>query len=130
MLASSGTSVPSSGAGSVGYVIAAYNNGDFKAIHFDAHACFAIRTPVGSTQSYETHCLSSPGFTPPGPVSSPIRAGRAFVSIRTIVPSPFGDGRLHYGGHDCNFNPADGTAWVGTSTLGAIQLGSTGKENA
>ncbi len=163
MLASSGTTVPPSGTGSVGYVIAAYNNGDFqtveldgktrqvfgfewgyvgscpqtrtcgpvafKAIHFDAHACFAIRTPSGSSQSYQTHCLSSPDFTPSGPVSSPIRAGQAFVSIRTIVPSPFGDGRLYYGGYDCNFTPADGTAWVGTSTLGAIHVGSTGKEN-
>ncbi|HUE08552.1 MAG TPA: hypothetical protein VMP41_14075, partial [Acidimicrobiales bacterium] len=127
MLASTGTIVPPSGTGSVGYVIAAYNNGDFqtveldgksrqvfgfewgyvrscpqtricgpvafKAIHFDAHACFAIRTPSGSSQSYETHCLSGPDYTPSGPVSSPIRAGQAFVSIRTIVPSPFGDGR-------------------------------------
>ena len=163
MLASTGTTVPPSGTGSVGYVIAAYNNGDFqsvdldgktrqvfgfewgyvgscprtrtcgpvafRAIHFDAHACFAIRTPSGSSQAYETHCLASPDFTPSGPVSSPIRAGQAFVSIRTIVPSPFGDGRLYYGGYDCNFNPADGTAWVGTSTLGAIHVGSTGKEN-
>jgi hypothetical protein len=164
MLASSGTTVPTSGTGSVGYVIAAYNNGDFqtveldgktrqvfgfewgyvgscpqtrtcgpvafKAIHFDAHACFAIRTPSRSTQSYETHCLSSPGFTPSGPVTTPIRAGQAFVSIRTIVPSPFGDGRLYYGGYDCNFNPADGTAWVGTSTLGAIHVGSIRKESS
>lgn len=162
MLASSGTDVPSSGAGSIGYVIAAYNNGDFqtvqldgktrqvfgfewgyvgscpstrtcgpvafKAIHFDAHACFAIRTPSGSSQGYQVHCLSGPDFTPTGTVGNPIRAGQAFVSIRTIVPSPFEDSRLYYGGYDCNFNPADGTAWVGTSTLSAIRPGNNGKE--
>jgi len=162
MLAATGTTVPPKGSGSIGYVIAAYNNGDFQnvdldgrtrqvfgfewgyvgscpetrtcgpvafsAIHFDAHACFAIRTPSGSSQSYQVHCLSGPGFTPSGTVSNPIRAGQAFVSIRTIVPSPFDDGRLYYGGYDCNFNPADGTAWVGTSTLGAIHAGANGKE--
>lgn len=164
MLAANGTTVPPKGNGSIGYVIAAYNNGDFqtveldgrtrqvfgfewgyigscpqtrtcgpvafKAIRFDAHACFAIRTPSGSSQSYQVHCLSGPDFTPSGTVSSPIRAGQAFVSIRTIAPSPFHDGRLYYGGYDCNFNPADGTAWVGTSTLGAIHPGGTGKENS
>jgi hypothetical protein len=164
MLAKTGTAVPPKGDGSIGYVIAAYNNGDFqtveidgkmrrafgfewgyvgscprtrscgpvafKAIHFDAQACFAIRTPSGSSQSYQVHCLSGPGFTPSGTVSSPIRVGQAFVSIRTIVPSPFGDGRLYYGGYDCNFNPADGTAWVGTSTQGAIHSGGNGKETS
>ena len=164
MLAKIGTTVPPMGNGSIGYVIAAYNNGDFhtveldgktgqvfgfewgylgscpqtrtcgpvafKAIHFDAHACFAIRTPSGASQSYQVHCLSGPDFTPSESVSSPIRAGEAFVSIRTIVPSPFGDGRLYYGGYDCNFTPADGTAWVGTSTLSAIHTGSNGKENS
>jgi hypothetical protein len=164
MLAATGTTVPTKGSGSIGYVIAAYNNGDFqtveldgkprqvfgfewgyvgscpstrscgpvafKAIHFDAHACFAIRTPSGSSQAYQVHCLSGPGFTPYGTVGNPIRAGQAFVSIRTIVPSPFGDGRLYYGGYDCNFNPADGTAWVGTSTLSAIHIGNIGKETS
>lgn len=164
MLSTTGTSVPPSGAGSIGYVIAAYNNGDFQtleldgktrqifgfewgyvgscpqtracgpqafgSIHFDAHACFAIRTPSKSSQTYQTHCLSGPDFTPSGTVSNPIRAGQAFVSIRTIVPSPFGDGRLYYGGYDCNFHPADGTAWVGTSTLNAIHVGNTGTESS
>lgn len=163
MLAKTGTTVPPKGTGSIGYVIAAYNNGDFqtveldgktrqifgfewgyvgscpqirtcgpvafKAIHFDAQACFAIRTPSRSSQSYQIHCLSGSDFTPAGTVSRPIRAGQAFVSIRTIVPSPFDDGRLYYGGYDCNFNPADGTAWVGTSTLTAIHPGN-GKENS
>lgn len=163
MLAATGTTVPSKGSGSIGYVIAAYNNGAFqtvqldgktrqvfgfewgyvgscpstrtcgpvafKAIHFDARACFAIRTPSGSSQAYQVHCLSGPDFTPSGTVGNPIRAGQAFVSIRTIVPSPFDDGRLYYGGYDCNFNPADGTAWVGTSPLGAIRPGN-GKETS
>lgn len=156
MLSTTGTTVPSSGTGSIVYVIAAYNNGDFQtirvggktrqifgfewgylgacpstrtcgpvafgAVHFDAAACFALRTPSGSSQSYEIRCLSGPDFVPSGTVSNPIRAGQAFVSIRSIVPSPFGNGRLYYGGYDCNFHPADGTAWVATSTLAAIHL--------
>jgi hypothetical protein len=157
MLAKNGTTVPSSGAGSIGYVIAAYNNGDFQtlrldektrqvfgfewgyvgscpqtrtcgpmafgAIHFDAAACFAVRTPAASASAYQIRCLSGPDFKLSGKVSNPIRSGQAFVSIRTIVPSPFGDRRLYYGGYDCNFHPADGTAWVATSSLAAIHLG-------
>ena len=30
------------------------------------------------------------------------------MSIRTIKPSPFGDGRIYYGGYDNDFHPADG----------------------
>jgi hypothetical protein len=100
----------------------------FNAVHFDAHACFAIRTPSSSSSSYQVHCLSGPDFSPSGTAGNPIRAGQVFVSIRTIVPSPFDDGRLYYGGYDCNFNPADGTAWVGTSTRSAIHSGRNGKE--
>ncbi len=93
----------------------------FGAIDFDAHACFAIRTPTRSRASYQVRCLAGPDFNPPGrPASGPIRHGDAFVSIRTIVRSPFGDGRLYYGGYDCNFYPADGTAWVASSTLRAL----------
>jgi len=50
----------------------------------------------------------------------PIRSGQAFVSIRSIVPSPFSHGRIYFGGYDCNFYPADGTAWVASSTLNAL----------
>ncbi len=39
-----------------------------------------------------------------GTVSKPVRSGQAFVSIRSILPSPFGDGRIYYGGYDCNFS--------------------------
>ena len=157
MLAGDGTTVPARGEGSIVYVIAAYNNGDFESVkvdgrerqvfgfewgyagacpttrtcgpvasgivHFDADACFAIRTALKSSQTYTVRCLSGSDFRLPGTVGSPIRAGQAFVSIRTIVPSPFDDHRLYYGGYDCNFYPADGTAWVATSTLGALHLG-------
>ena len=44
------------------------------------------------------------------------------MATRTIKASPFGDGRLYYGGYDCNFHPADGAAWIGVSTLSATQL--------
>lgn len=164
MLAKSGTDVPASGEGSIVYVIAAYNNGDFQnvkidgverqvfgfewgylggcpptrtcgpiasgLVHFDAAACFAVRTDSGSSQSYELHCLSGPDLTPSGEVNNPIRAGQAFVSIRSIVPSPFGDDRLYYAGYDCNFHPADGTAWVATSALDAIHLRTTEEEHS
>ncbi len=164
MLSQSGTTVPASGKGSIGYVIAAYNNGDFEsvnldgrtrqifgfewgyvgsclqtrtcgpvafgAVHFDAAACFAIRTPSASSQDYEIHCLSGRDFRLSGRVDTPIQAGQAFVSIRSIVPSPFDDGRLYYGGYDCNFHPADGTAWVATSTLSAIHVDDVAKESS
>jgi hypothetical protein len=93
-------------------------------IDFDAHACFAIRTPTKSGGSYQVRCLSGPQFRPPGrPTTGPIEHGDAFVSIRTIVPSPFGDGRVYYGGYDCNFYAADGTAWVASSAIGALHVG-------
>ena len=150
MLEAEGTTVPGTGVGSVHYVIAAYNN--FEPItaggverqafgfewgylgpcpptrtceparSFDAAACFAVRTAHGPSQSYRLRCLSGRQFTPAAKVSDPIRSGQAFVSVRTIAPSPFGDGQIYYGGYDCNFNPAAGTAWIATSTLAALHL--------
>jgi hypothetical protein len=149
MLASQGTAVPASGAGSIGYVIAAYNNFEtlklagaerqlfgfewgyvggcpatrkcgpiaFRAIHFDARACFATRTDRGGSEAYDLRCLTGPSMTPSGARGAPIRLGQAFVSIRTIKASPFGDGRIYYAGYDCNFYPADGTAWVATTSM-------------
>lgn len=154
MLASQGTPVPSSGTGSIAYVIAAYNNFEtvrlggaprqlfgiewgyagacpltrkcgptaFGAIHFDAHACFAIRTDRGGAPSYTLRCLGGPQLSPSRQLTDPIRSGQAFVSIRTIKASPFGDGQLYFGGYDCNFYPADGTAWIATTTSGALRL--------
>ena len=150
MLAARGSVVPASGPGSIGYVIAAYNDittvpidgvnrqvfgfewgyqGErcaparacgptaFGTETFDAAACFAIRTDHGSAPSYSLHCLTGPDFMSSGQVTDPIRAGQAFVSIRTVRPSPFGDDHLYFGGYDCNFHPADGTAWVASAGL-------------
>ncbi|MGO9873802.1 MAG: hypothetical protein ACLPVY_08370 [Acidimicrobiia bacterium] len=162
MLAAEGTAVPSAGPGSIVYVIAAYNDGDFQTInaaavnrqvfgfewgytaecpttrkcgptapggaHFDAAACFGIRTDHGPAPAYALRCLAGPTLTPSAHVDDPIRSGQAFVSIRTIVPSPFGDDALYYAGYDCNFYPADGTAWIATSTIGALH--STSGPNA
>ncbi len=89
---------------------------------FDAAACFAVRTDRGASQTYALQCLRGPQFTWAPTVSTPIRSGEAFVSTRTIAVSPFHDGRLYYGGYDCNFNPADGTAWIGTSALSAVHV--------
>ncbi len=156
MLAAQGTTIPASGKGSIDYVIAAYNNGDFESIEiggvtrqvfgfewaylggcpptrtcgptafgaatFNASACFAVRTDQGPAPTYVPQCLSGPDFTPSVSVGNPIRSGQAFVSIRTTQVSPFGDDRIFYAGFDCNFYPADGTAWIGTSTLNAIHL--------
>ena len=83
---------------------------------YDAAACFAVRTDRSPSPGFTVHCLSGPDFTLSGHVGTPIRSGQAFVSIRTITPSPFGDRRLYYGGYDCNFYPADGTAWIATSS--------------
>ena len=161
MLATQGTIIPATGRGSIAYVIAAYNNGDFQTmkiegvdrqvfgfewgyqgvcpttqkcgpiasgvVHFNASACFAIRTDQGQSPTYTLRCLSGPTVTPSAQVSKPIRSGQAFVSIRSIVPSPFAGGRIYYGGYDCNFYPADGTAWVATSLLSSLHLSISSK---
>lgn len=93
---------------------------------FDAAACFGVRTDA-RTPSYSLRCLSGPDFASPSEVSKPIRSAQAFVSIRTITLSPFGDGHLYYGGYDSNFYPADGTAWVAWSTPEALQLTASSK---
>jgi hypothetical protein len=80
-------------------------------VHFNSAACFAIRTDSQSP-TYALRCLSGRSLTPTASVSKLIRSGQAFVSIRSTLPSPFADGRIYYGGYDCNFYPADGTAWV------------------
>ena len=158
MLADDGVHVPASGSGSVGYVIAAYNNfttidtpdgprqafgfewgyqGSCPAVRtcgpaafgnyaFDAAACFAIRDGNGPASGYALRCLSGPDFKPARPGSlgkgMPIQSGQAFVSIRSITLSPFGNDRVYFGGYDCNFYPADGTAWIASSPLSAVQL--------
>jgi hypothetical protein len=100
----------------------------FGAATFDAAACFAIRTDRGTSITYALRCLSGPSFRSPGARSGqPVRGGQAFVSIRTIKPSPFAPGQLYYGGYDCNFSPADGTAWVGSSTTAALDLNGSPK---
>ena len=98
----------------------------YGAATFDAAACFAIRTDA-RVPAYSLRCLSGPDFALRGSVDKPIRSGQAFVSIRTITSSPFGDGRLYYGGYDCNFYPADGTAWVASSTPEALHLTTASK---
>ena len=161
MLATQGTVIPATGRGSIAYVIAAYNNGDFQSmriggvdrqvfgfewgyqgvcpatqkcgpiasgvVHFNASACFAVRTDQGQSPTYTLRCLSGPTVNPSAQVSKPIRSGQAFVSIRSIVPSPFADGRIYYGGYDCNFYPADGTAWVATSLRSSLRLSVSAK---
>jgi hypothetical protein len=94
---------------------------------FDAVACFAVRFDRGSSPAYVLRCLSGRRFAPSAKQVSPVRSGQAFVSVRTIKPSPFGDRRLYYGGYDCNFHPADGAAWIGSSTLSALHLGNARK---
>ncbi len=147
MLAATGTRLPAAGRGPINYVIAAYNN--FRAIQvggisrqafgiewhysggcpatrrctpagWNANACLAIRTDRGRSPSYVLRCLTGPQFTPSPRVTKPVRSGQAFVSTRTIEPSPFGDNRIYYGGYDCNFFPADGTAWIASSKTSAL----------
>ncbi len=47
MLATQGTTVPATGRGSVAYVIAAYNNGDFQTMRIRRHGATGIRVRVG-----------------------------------------------------------------------------------
>jgi hypothetical protein len=150
MLATQGTTVSASGPGSIDYVIAAYNNFETITINgstrqlfglefrfsgscpatqicapsgFDASACFAVRTDAGGSPSFVLRCLSGPQFKPSKAQPSPVRSGQAFVSIRTIEPSPFGDARIYFGGYDNDFHPADGAAWIASSTSAALRLG-------
>jgi len=89
----------------------------FGGVTYDAAACFMIRTDHGSSQTYAPRCLSGHDFTLTARAGKPIRYAQAFVSIRTIKASPFGDGGVYFGGYDCDFYPADGTAWVAASAL-------------
>jgi hypothetical protein len=94
---------------------------------FDAAACFAIRTQRGdSPPAYGLRCLTGPDFALHHQPATPVRTGQAFVSIRTIALSPFSSDQVFYGGYDCNFYPANGTAWVASSTLSAIRIGVAG----
>ena len=161
MLANQGTIIPTTGRGSIVYVIAAYNNGDFPTmkiggvdrqvfgfewgyqgtcpvtqtcgpiasgiVHFNSAVCFAIRTDQTQSPTYALRCLSGTTLTPSATVSKPIRSGQAFVSIRSILPSPFADGRIYYAGYDCNFYPADGTGWVASSPRSSLRLPASSK---
>jgi hypothetical protein len=158
MLTANHVRVPASGPGSVGYVIAAYNNftsistpdgprqafgfewgyrgscpaartcgpDSFGLYTYDAAACFAIRADNGPAPGYALRCLGGADFTPARPGSlghgQPVRPDQAFVSIRSITLSPFGDDRVYFSGYDCNFYPADGTAWIASSALSAVRL--------
>ena len=98
-----GTLIPATGRGSIAYVIAAYNNGDFQTVkiggldrqvfgfewgyqgvcpatqkcgpiasgvvHFNASACFAVRTDQGQSPTYTLRCLSGPTLRPSATVS-------------------------------------------------------------
>jgi hypothetical protein len=154
MLASSGTTAPPAGPGSIGYVIAAYNNFEPITDHsttryafglewhyrgacptsrkctpsgWDAAACPSVRSDQGHVPDYVLRCLGGHQFVPAATVGTPVRSGQAFVSVRTIEPSPFGDSRIYYGGYDCNFYPADGTAWIASSTLAALLPAGAGR---
>lgn len=96
-------------------------------VHFNASACFAVRTDQSQSPTYTLRCLSGPTVNPSVRVSTPIRSGQAFVSIRSIVPSPFTGGQIYYSGYDCNFYPADGTAWVATSLRSSLHLSVSAK---
>ncbi len=39
------------------------------------------------------------------------------LAIRTIAPSPFGDGDVYFGGYDAAKNPSHNTAWIFETTL-------------
>jgi hypothetical protein len=94
---------------------------------FDAAACFAIRTQRGdSPPAYGMRCLTGRDFVLHHQPATPIQSGQAFVSVRTIAPSPFSSDQVFYGGYDCNFYPANGTAWVASSSLSAIRIDAAG----
>jgi hypothetical protein len=50
--------------------------------HFDAAACFAIRTGAGPSPAYAIRCLSGPDFSLTGQPGNPIRSGQANAASR------------------------------------------------
>lgn len=144
-LAVLGSSLPTSGRGSVGYVIAAYN--DFlpldagagrvaygvewayegsnacpatrvcaETADFDTAACFVIRTG-GATPTHSLRCLSGSAFLPRPSGATPMTAGEGFVAIRTIAPSPWSPNEYYFGGYDANSIASIGTAWAARASL-------------
>ena len=157
MLATQGTVIPATGRGSIAYVIAAYNNGDFQSMRIGG----VDRQVFGFEWGYQGVC---PTTQKCGPIASGVvhfnakrllrradrsgpiadlhvalseRAQRDAVS-RGLEAHPLRAGlRLHpqhraltvsqtarstTRGYDCNFYPADGTAWVATSLRNSLRL--------
>jgi len=140
-----GHDVPADGRGSVGYIIAAYNEwlrlDDGRLLtgiewayqgasacpatrrclperDFDAAACLLLRAP-GATWSLECLGGALDGVQGP-PVTAPVTYGEAFVAPRTMRVSPFDPARLVVAGYDANFVPADGRAWIGALELACL----------
>jgi hypothetical protein len=87
---------------------------------WDNAACIFARSEEAGGPAFSFGCLEGPAFaTTPG-TRSPVRHGDAFVAARTIRPSPFAAGSLFVGGYDCNYVPADGTAWIAEVSLQLI----------
>lgn len=45
---------------------------------------------------------------------------RQLLATRTIVPSPFGDGTVYFGGYDAAKNPSHNTAWIFAAPLSTV----------
>jgi hypothetical protein len=91
---------------------AAYNNFETMKIDGSQQQLFGFECAYLSGCPPSRACGPTNGF----------RSGQAFVSIRPIKHSPFYDDLLYFGGYDCNFSPADGTAWTARASLSTLRL--------
>jgi hypothetical protein len=76
-------------------------------------------------------CSSAAGTAAPPSTSVAVPALREPLTTDPASPvaiaaSPFSSDQVFYGGYDCNFYPADGTAWVASSTVTAIRIDAAG----
>jgi hypothetical protein len=139
-----GHDVATTGPGSIGYVIPAYNDllPIAEGVHltgvewsyalgacpstrtcqpqrtFDAQACLLRRDdPDGRGEPrWSLRCLAGEA-TPAAIVDDPVQGGQAFVAVRALQVAPWAPDQLWLAGYDANFVPSAGTGWVGHVAL-------------
>jgi len=97
------------------YQIVAYNN--FAVVKAADGSEVVIAGLDGKQSGPARYIVRSHGAWCKRPISLPALLPHTMVSCRTIMPSPFSDGVLYWGGYDCNSNKSKDTAWCLESTV-------------
>jgi hypothetical protein len=79
--------------------------------------------PDTETEALVTH--SGRLFAATGQWENPGPSAFGQILVKRSKTSP--GGQIHHDGYDCNFHPADGTAWVASSTLSSLRLSTESK---